>query len=72
MDIADMLIPLLVIAVSAFMVREYTESKAGLMGGAVMGVIVLYSVGLIGGWSILISVLGLASLFFGQRMRGGE
>ena len=67
MDIYDMLIPFFLIAVTGFMMQEYTHSKAGFAGGAVMGVIVLYGVGLVGGWAIMLSVLGLVALFFNER-----
>jgi len=52
------------------MVYQYTGNKGGFVGGMVMGVIVLYSVGLVGAWAILLCVLGLAGLFFGDRVRG--
>ena len=69
MEMLDLIIPFFVVGVAAFMVNEYVNSKAGLLGGAVMGVIVLYGVGLIGSWGILLSVLGLASLFFCDNIR---
>jgi len=69
-EIYEMLIPMFVIIIAAFMVYQYTGNKGGFVGGMVMGVIVLYSVGLVGAWAILLCVLGLAGLFFGDRVRG--
>lgn len=69
MDLYDMLIPFFLIGVTGFVVQQSTQSKAGFMGGAVMAIIVLYGSGLVGGWAIMLSVLALVGLFFGNDIR---
>lgn len=70
LEIFDMLIPLTVIAGIGLMSYQYTANKGGFVGGCVFAIIILYSVDIVESWGILISVLGLAALFFSDRVRG--
>ncbi|NBK26586.1 MAG: hypothetical protein EOM68_31820 [Spirochaetia bacterium] len=68
MDVSTMLIPMVVLLVPAFIMWQISKNKEGFLGGAVLGIIIGYSSGIIGAWGILVAVLGVASLFVQERI----
>jgi hypothetical protein len=70
MDLYDFLIPMVLIIVPSLLLYNITTNKAGFLGGAVLGIIICYSAGLVGAWALIIAIMSLASIFVGHE--GGK
>ena len=63
-DIIEMILPVLVVFIPAVLTWSYLQSRNGFVGGAVIGICVGYSSGLLDGWAIVIAVVLMSAIIF--------
>lgn len=72
-QMADMLIPIVLIFIPALMMYEFTDSQEGLMVGGVMGLTLNMYADLLEPWWTVVAVLALTSMLFRHlNVRGGD
>lgn len=70
-DIINMLLPMVIIMIPSLLLYMEIKDKSGLIVGAIIGVVIAISGGLIGEWAILVSIIALITLYMGkQRILG--